>query len=172
VRAGLAGLAAVVAVSALAGCSIKARDLLSATSVEAKISAQLADSYSIPPPHVHCPADMPAAVGSTFSCTTELDGQPLTVSGRVVGPRGSVAVKPATAVVVIADARVQISRDLARTFGASVAVSCAAPALLVAPPGRTFDCMAEVDGIQRQVAVTVTATAGTLRPRLLPYRPA
>ncbi len=53
----------------------------------------------------------------------------------------------------------------------TVAVSCSAPALLVASPGRTFGCRAEVGGVQRQVLVTVTSVTGTLRTRLLPYRP-
>ena len=168
----LAFVAALTAVGALGGCSIKARDLLSAASVEAKISAQLAASYGVAPPRVHCPSAVPAEVGSRFSCTTELDGQPLTVSGEVAGPRGSVAVKPATAVIVVADARLQISRELARTFGVTVGLSCSAPVLLVARPGNTFYCVAFVGSIQRQVAVTVTSPAGTLRLRVLPYRPA
>jgi hypothetical protein len=171
-HAALSCLAAVVALSAVAGCSVKAKDLLSAASLEAKISTQLADSYTITPPPVHCPAAVPATVGSNFSCTTRLDGQPLTVSGEVAGPRGAVAVKPATAVVVLADARAQISRDLARASGMKVAVACPGPALLVAPPGRTFGCGAEVGGVQREVVVTITSTTGTLQVRLLPYRPA
>jgi phosphoserine phosphatase len=75
-------------------------------------------------------------------------------------------------VVVLADARAQISRDLARASGMKVAVACAGPALLVAALGRTFGCSAEVGGVQRQVVVTVTSTTGTLQLRLLPYRPA
>jgi hypothetical protein len=156
----------------LTGCSIKARDLLSAASVEAKIATQLADSYGVVRPRVHCPAAVPAAVGSRFTCTTDLDGQALTVSGEVAGPRGSVAVRPAVAVVVVGQARRQIGRDLARTFALPVVVSCPAPALLVAPPGRSFACTAEVGGVQRQVVVTVTSTTGALRLRVLPYRPA
>ncbi len=171
-HAALSGLVAVVALSAVAGCSVKAKDLLSAASLETKISTQLAGSYAITPPRVHCPAAVPATVGSKFSCTTRLDGQPLTVSGEVAGPRGAVAVKPATAVVVLADARAQISRDLTRASGMKVAVACPGPALLVAAPGRTFDCSAEVGGVPRQVVVTVTSTTGTLQLRLLPYRPA
>jgi hypothetical protein len=170
-RALLVALAGLTALGTLSGCSIKARDMLSAASVEAKIAAQLVDSYDVPPPRVYCPAAVPAQVGSRFTCTTELDGQPLTVSGEVAGPRGSVSVRPETAVIVMASARVQISRDLARTFGVAVEVSCSAPALLVARPGRTFDCSADVGGIQLQVAVTVTSSAGTLSPRVLPYRP-
>jgi len=170
-RAALGGLAALVALSALAGCSVKARDLLSAASLEAKISTQLAQSYGTPPPRVHCPAAVPAVVGSRFSCTTELDGQPRTASGEVAGPRGAVTVKPAAAVVVLAQARAQIGHDLAHSFDMTVGVSCSAPALLVAPPGRTFGCTAEVGGIQRHVVVTVTSTTGTLRLRLLPYSP-
>jgi hypothetical protein len=156
---------------ALTGCSVKARDMLSAASVEAEIGAQLAHSYGVPPPRVHCPAAVPAQIGSRFTCTTELDGQALTVSGEVAGARGSVSVRPDAAVIVLAAAQTQIGRDLARTSGMVVKVSCSAPALLVARPGRTFACTAEVGGVQRQVVVTVTSPAGTLSPRLLPYRP-
>lgn len=171
VRAAVVCLGALVALTTLAGCSVKARDLLSAASLDAKISAQLAKSYGVPPPHVHCPSAVPAVVGSRFSCTTELDDQPLTVSAEVSGPRGSVAVRPATAVVVVAQAQARIRRDLARTAGMTVAVSCSAPALLVAYAGRTFGCTADVGGTERQVLVTVTSVTGTLRIRLLPYRP-
>ncbi len=171
-QAALSCLAVLVALSAIGGCSVKARDLLSAASLEAKISAQLASSYGVRPPRVHCPTAVPATVSSRFSCTTSLDGQPLTVSGEVAGPRGAVAVKPTTAVVVLAQARAQISRDLARASGMKVAVSCPGPALLVSAPGRTFACTAEVGGVLRQVEVTVTSATGTLQLRLLPYRPA
>ncbi len=104
-RGFLVALAALATLGTLAGCSVKARDLLSAASLEAKISAELAHSYGVSPPHVHCPNAVPAVIGSRFACATHLDGQPLTVSGDVSGPQGSVAVRPATAVVVVAEAR-------------------------------------------------------------------
>lgn len=158
----------------LAGCSltsIKARDTLSAASVEAKIAAQLVKSYDVAAPSVHCPVSVPAQVGSKFTCTTTLDGQVLTVAGTVTGARGRLMVHPTSAIVVTSAAQAEIAKSLRTTFGQPVTVSCAAPALLVTSVGHSFGCAADVGNIRRQLVVTVTDLAGALRYRVLPYKP-
>lgn len=158
-----------VAAIALSGCSIKARDTISAKDLEAKISAQLAGTFSIAKPAVHCPAAVPAAAGSKFTCKTTLYGQALTVNGKVTGPRGQVEVKPATAVVVTSEAEAELGKKLSESFRQPTDVSCDVPSLLVATPGRKFSCTATVGTIKRQLAVKVLGTSGALSYKVLPY---
>lgn len=169
---GTAGAAAsaLAAALVLAGCSIKARDTVSAASLEADIAGQLARSYGIAKPPVHCPRSVPAEKGSKFTCTAELDGQALLVNGKVTGPRGQVEVKPASAVVVTEHAEAELAKRLEKTFHLHVGLTCAAPALLVATPGKHFGCTAHLGTVERQLVVTVTGSAGALNYRVLPYK--
>jgi Domain of unknown function (DUF4333) len=168
-------LAVLAAVAVLGGCSvtsIKPRDTLSATSVEAKIAAQLTRNYGVPSPRVDCPRSVPARVGSKFSCTTKLDGQGLALAGTVTGPHGRLVVQPTSTIIVVSAAEAQIGKSLARTFKAAVTdVSCDARALVVTSPGRTFACAAVIAGTHRKVVVTVTNLAGAVALRVLPYNP-
>jgi len=171
-RALLGGLAAVAALGGCSVTSIKARDTLSASSVEAKIAAQLTRNYAVPSPKVDCPLSVPARVGSKFSCTTKLDGQVLALAGTVTGPQGRLVVRPTSTIIVVSAAEAHIGKSLARTFKAAVTdVSCGARALLVTSPGRTFACAAVIAGTHRQVVVTVTNRAGAVALRVLPYNP-
>jgi hypothetical protein len=168
-------LGVLAAVAALAGCSltsIKGRDTLSATSVEAKIAAQLTRNYAVSSPKVDCPLSVLARVGSKFSCTTKLDGQVLSLAGTVTGPHGRVVVRPTSTIIVVSAAEAQIGKSLAKTFKAAATnVSCGTRALLVTSPGRTFTCAAVIAGTHRQVVVTVTNLAGAVAMRVLPYKP-
>ena len=169
---GLMALGAFAATAGLAGCSLSARNSLSSASVESKIASELANSYRIAAPPVHCPRSIPAQVGSTFTCVATLEGQPLRVVGTVTSSRGHVDVHPTSAVVVAETAEAEIGKSLSATFGQPVTVSCPIPSLLVAPVGHTFGCTANIAGVGRQVAVTVTNVAGELSYRVLPYKPA
>lgn len=160
---------ALAAALALAGCSVKARSTVSARDLEGEISAQLARTFHIAKPTVSCPAKVPALTGSKFTCRATLYGQTLVVNGEVTGLR-KVEVKPAQAVVVTSSAEGALAKRLTKTFRQTVSVSCDAPALLVAAPGRHFGCTVAVGTIKRQLAVTVTGRAGALSYRLLPYR--
>jgi hypothetical protein len=155
----------------LSGCSIKARDTISAKSLEAEIAARLAATFAIPKPPVHCPAAVPAQAGSDFTCTAALYGQALAVKGTVTGPRGQVEVKPANAVVVTAEAETKLAKKLSETFHQRTEVACDVPPVLVATPGRSFGCTAALGAIKRRLAVTVTGS-GALSYRVLPYEPA
>lgn len=154
----------------LGGCSIKARDTVSAASLEADIAGQLAMSYHIPKPPVNCPRSVPAQVGSTFTCTATVDSQSLKVNGKVTGTRGQVEVKPATAVVATKAAEADLAKRLKKTFDQAVRLKCQAPALLVATPGRSFGCTVMVGTIKRQLVVSVTGHSGALSYRVLPYK--
>lgn len=161
---------ALVAAAVLSSCSLTAADTVSAASLETDIAGQLASSYRIPKPPVHCPRSVPAVAGHKFTCTATLDGQALKVKGTVTSSRGQVEVRPATAVVVTKAAEAELAGHLKTTFRRTVGLSCRLPALLVATPGRRFSCTVTVGTIKRQLAVTVTGTAGALSYRVLPYK--
>jgi hypothetical protein len=169
-----AGVAAVsvVALAGLTGCSLSPHSTLSAASIEARISSELARTYKVPPPPVSCPASVRAVAGTHFTCTATLEGQPLRVIGTVTDDKGHVEVRAASAVVVKSAAEAEIGQSLTRKVGRPVSVSCAVPQLLVADPGLAFGCTAEVAGVERQLAVTVVNLAGDLRYRVLPYHSA
>jgi Domain of unknown function (DUF4333) len=164
------GVGAVIAALALSSCSIKARDTVSAASLEAEIAAQLASTFHISKPKVHCPRSVPAQAGSKFACSTHLYGQALKVEGKVTGSRGQVEVKPANAVVNTVTAETELAKRLQPTFHHPVKVSCSVPPLLVATAGRGFRCTATIGDIKRQLAVTVTGNTGALSYRVLPYK--
>jgi|GEM_PF-6342577 len=166
------GACALVAALAITGCSVKARPEISAKDLEAEIASQLASTFHISKPAVSCPTKVPAQLGSKFTCTATLDGQALVVNGAVTNARGKVEVKPAQAVIVTSAAEAELARRLSGTFHQQVSVSCHAPALVVASPGRQFGCTVDVGTIKRQLAVRATGRAGALSYRLLPYRSA
>lgn len=159
------------AAASLPGCSIKARDMVSVKSLQAKIAAQLAATFSIAKPAVRCPSAVPAQAGSPFSCRTALYGQPLVVKGKVLGSRGQVEVKPADAVVATSQAEAMLADKLSGVFRQRAVVSCRLPPLLVAAPKRRFACTATLGKVKRQLVVTVTASSGALSYKVLPYRP-
>lgn len=154
---------------ATAGCSIKARSTLSATSLESHIAADLALVYHVRAPAVRCPAGVTAQPGTTFTCTTVLDGQPLQLGGTVTDTHGHFRLRPDKAIIKASAATAQIAAELTKTFHRHTTVVCTLPALLVAKPGTTFRCTAVVAGVRGQVEVTVTNLAGALRIRVLPY---
>ena len=170
--AGAVPVALLGAAIALAGCSVKARDTISARSMAAEIAAQLSRTYNITRPPVRCPSTVPAQVGSEFTCTATLDGQHLGVNAKVTSTAGRVDVRLTRAVIVTRAAEAEIGRDMAKASGLGVTVSCPVPALLVAPTGHVFTCAARVGTVEREVAVTVTSLSGALRYRVLPYNPA
>jgi hypothetical protein len=159
-----------VTTAGLASCSLSPRRTLSTASVEAKIGAELATTYHIATPKVHCPRSVPATPGTRFTCTAFLDGQPLPVVATVTSTHGHFEVHATSAVVVKGAAETEISQDLSHRLGRPVSVSCPIPDLLVAGPGHNFPCTAEIAGVRRQVAVTVENLAGDLRYRVLPYK--
>jgi hypothetical protein len=163
---------ALVGGAVLPACSLKARSTLSATSLEARIGANLALVYHIPAPPVRCPSGVLSQAGSRFTCTATLDGQQLPLAGTVTDARGHFQLRPTDAVVVTSAAEAQIGERLTKAIGPRVVLSCAAPTLLVAKVGRDFGCTAIIAGVRRQVVVTVTSLAGRLRYKVLPYKPA
>jgi Domain of unknown function (DUF4333) len=160
------------AVGTVAGCSVavKPHTAVSGRSLEVTIARELMASYNIPQPLVRCPSSVPARPGTALSCTTELDGQALRVDVTITGARGQARMEPASAVVAKGAADAQLADSLAPKFGKSVQVFCNGPALLVVPPGGTFECQADSAGIERQVVVTVASLSGRLSYRVLPYQ--
>ena len=106
--------------------------------------------YDVPPPEVNCPLSVPARVGTHFTCTATLDGQPWRVVGTVTDAHGAMSrCGPTSAVVVVATAEAEIGKSLSRTFRRPVHVSCAVPSLWWPTRGLAFGCTADVAGVER-----------------------
>jgi hypothetical protein len=108
-------------------------------------------------------------VGTHLTCTTELDGQTLAVTMTITGAHGQASLRPTSAVVTKGTAEAHLATSLAGKLK-GVQVFCAGPALLVVPPGHSFNCQADAAGVQRQVVVTVANVSGRLHYRVLRYR--
>ena len=160
--------ALLVAAGLLASCSIKARDTISAHNVERVIAGRLAGSFHSPAPAVKCPSAVPAQPGTTFECAATIDGQRLAIRGTVTGTHGQVKLRPEAAVVARAEAEATLSRHLGAALGSRALVTCLAPALLVATPGRSFECNAEVGHRTRHVSVRFTTKDGAFSYRVSP----
>lgn len=150
--------------------SVKPRDTLSASALEGDIGRDLAHTYGIPAPLVHCPSHVPAKKGARARCTTELDGQSVEITVLVTSPHGGAELRPTSAVVAKGKAESQLGASLGRRGLVGAEVFCAGPALLVVKPGHSFTCSADAAGVQRQLVVTVTDLSGMLSYRVLPYK--
>jgi hypothetical protein len=160
--------ALLVAAGLLGGCSIKAGDTISARNVERVIASRLAGTFHSPLPAVTCPGAVPAQAGTTFECTATVDGQRLAIRGTVTGTHGRVKLLPEAAVVTRAGTEAALSRHLGTALGAGVRLTCLAPALLVANPGRSFECTALVGHSTRRVMVRFTSKDGAFSYRVTP----
>ena len=157
-----------IASGLLAGCSLKAGDTISAHNVERVIASRLARSFHSPAPAVSCPTAVPAQAGTTFECTATIDGQRLGIRGIVTGTHGQVKLRPQAAVVPKAEAEATLSRHLGAALGGNVHVDCTTRELLVAAPGRSFDCTAKVGHGSRRVKVRFTNKDGAFSYRMAP----
>lgn len=137
--------------------------------MEGSIAKDLASSYDISRPLVRCPSHVPDRVGTVVTCTTELDGQALSVTVNVTAAHGRAHLTPTSAIVAKGKAESQLAASLAPKLGAAVQVFCPGPALLVVQAGHSFRCTVDTGGKQRQLVVTVTNISGGLRYRMLPY---
>jgi len=148
-------LAAAALLGAAAGCS----HTLDANSASQAIARKLADSTGLPAPKVSCPPSIDVKSGGVFDCTTELDGQPLTIRGSMTDSSGGFTVKPSAAIVIVAKVVGAIMTNVDTTTQ-KAAVDCGTRTVLIQAPGQAFRCRATAGGLTRNVTVTVTDLEG------------
>jgi hypothetical protein len=151
----------------MAGCGGTKTHTLDAKSAAQAISNNLADSTGLPTPKVTCPSGIEVKPGTTFDCTTVLEGQPLIVHGILTDSKGGFTVKPAAAILIVAKAVSAIVTNVQATAGTAT-VDCGARTVLIKAPGQTFLCTAVAGGVTRTVTVTVTDIQGNVSFQLGP----
>jgi Domain of unknown function (DUF4333) len=141
----LVGVAGLLACLSACGVSVGPHHTLSGPSVARGISSQLASSYKIgpPPPPVSCPADIQTSKGTSFVCTTVLDGQHLELDGTVTGSNGQYEVVPRDAIIKVPLLVDFLTTNIKkRTLVAPSLVNCGPRKLAVVAVGGTITCSA------------------------------
>jgi Domain of unknown function (DUF4333) len=160
----LVGVAALLACLSACGVSVGPHHTLSGPSVARGISAQLAKSYNIKPgPPVSCPADIQTSKGTSFLCTTVLDGQHLELDGTVTGSNGQYQVVPRDAIIKVPLLVGFLSTDIKNTTGVVPSlINCGPRKLAVVAVGGTISCSATFPRLPqpRRVITTVLDKAG------------
>jgi hypothetical protein len=153
----LAGVAALLACLSACGVSVGPHHTLSGPSVARGISSQLGGSYGIKPPPVSCPDGIQASKGTTFVCTTVLDGEHLELDGTVTGSDGRYAVVPRDAIIPIASLKTYLSNSiLTNTLHRPSSVDCGNRTLAVVAVGGTITCWAAFPNLAQPRRVTTT----------------
>lgn len=157
-----AATALVAAGGLLAACGTAGGRRFDVLGAERQIAADLATRTSLPIPAVHCPAKVTVKRGRTFTCTTSLDGQPLTLKVTLTNAQGAFTSQPLEAVLLVSKAVKAMQDGIDRQTGEKATVDCGQRTVLVAHPGDNFTCTATAKGQSQAVTVTVRDLAGTL----------
>jgi hypothetical protein len=157
-----------VAAAGASSCGVGVHHMLDAKSVGRQIGSNLASQYQIPAPAVQCPNNVPATRGRTFTCTTALDGQPLTINGTVTDGSGHFGISLTQAVLPTAHAISVLQANVAAQTHLPTTVTCGPRLVLVVRVGQTFHCTAHQGGVSRGLSSTVESTSGQVRYSLDP----
>ena len=167
-----AAFAAVGAGGVLSSCDVGPSHSLHSGSVEAQIEAQLRARYPVGNPSVTCPSDVPARVGTGFTCTAFFYGESVSLQGLVTSSAGRYSISPTEAIVSVVQATSTLQQDLGAQLHAQVTVDCGSPPVRVVAVSGQFACTASVSGQgQRQVTVTVEDLQGHFRYSVTPQQP-
>jgi hypothetical protein len=130
------------------------------------ISAQLAKDYPIKAPAVSCPGGIQASKGTTFVCTTVLDGQHLELDGTVTGNNGQYQVIPRDAIIKVPLLIQFLSNSITKETGfAPSLINCGPRKLAVVAVGGTITCSAAFPRLPqpRKVITTVVDKNGSVK---------
>lgn len=109
----LVGVISLLALVAACGVSVGPQHALSAPSLAAGISSQLKSYYGLKdPPVVSCPDGILASKGTTFVCTTVLEGQKIHLDGKVTGSNGKYDVAPRDPIMKMTDLERILSKSI------------------------------------------------------------
>jgi Domain of unknown function (DUF4333) len=153
----LIGLGCLVVLGAACGVTVGPHHTLSAPSVAHEISSQLAKDYGVGGPAVTCPDGVQASKGTTFVCTTVLDGQQLLLDGTVTGSNGQYQVVPRDAIVHIPLLVEYLASNIAQQTGVRPSnVDCGTKQFAVVAVGGTIICSATFPRLPAPRTVTTT----------------
>jgi hypothetical protein len=152
-----------VVAGGLAGCGAQAAGAtIDASKLNTQISAGLATRLGIPAPPVRCPQGEANRQGTTFRCSTAVDGQPLAITAAVSDGQGNVHWQPSDAVISTPKAVAAIDRQFGAQLRTSITADCGPRPLAVVEVNASISCAATVDGAARHVTVTARDLAGNV----------
>lgn len=157
-----------VALSALAGCGARSAATIDAAKLNNQISTGLAQRLDIPAPPVHCPASQANRQGTTFRCSTTVDGQALGITAGVSDSQGNVHWQPRDALISAPRTAAAIDRQFGAQLHSPITSDCGRNRLSVVAVGASITCEATVSGAARQVTVTALDLAGNVDLSLAP----
>jgi Domain of unknown function (DUF4333) len=146
----------------LAGCGTGGGRPLDVAGAERQMANDLSLRTGMPAPVVRCPAHVTVKQGGTFTCSTVLDGQALSLKVTLTNGKGAFTSQPLEAVLLVAKAVKAMEDGIDRQTGEKATVDCGSHTVLVAPVGDTFSCTATAKGQCQAITVTVRDLAGTL----------
>lgn len=152
--------------SIVAGCGGSKR--VDVTGVERVITAKLAAAFA--PARVTsttCPGSPPLETGTTFTCSTRIDGQPVGVDVRITDTDGGITFTTTKAIIVTAHVEADLRKRLHAAYdepGDTIAVTvrCPGPAVRVLAVGASFRCDAFAAGTAMPQRATVADRHGTI----------
>jgi hypothetical protein len=152
---------ALVAMLALAGCGPTSLDQ---GQLRDLIVAAVSDGIGITPTDVDCPDVENPEDGTTFQCTTILDGQTLRMNGVVTdADEGTVEVENADAILFVALLEKTIAEDFGPQLDATLVVDCGDTEVRVEEVGSSFGCTATDEfGEQARIVVEVLDVDGNV----------
>ena len=156
-------LGGAIVAAGLAGCGAQAAGAtIDATKLDTQISTGLASRLTIPAPPVQCPPGEADRQGTTFRCSTTVDGQPLAITAAVSDGQGNVHWQPSDALISTPRAAAAIDRQFGAQLRTPVTADCGPHALAVVALRASISCAATVDGSARHVTVTARDLAGNV----------
>jgi hypothetical protein len=94
---------------------------------------------------VSCPADVEVATGTTFSCTGQVDGQPVSFTVRETDDKGNVHIDSDNSFVDVAKVEASVAKQVGDEAGVDATATCDASGHKVL-----------VDGVGKPISCTVT----------------
>lgn len=145
VVATVAGTTLAVGALAVGSLLLLGEPTLDTAVVEQRIVAETDLQAGAAATDVDCPTDVAAQTGSTFTCTAQLDGQPVTYTVRQEDAEGNVHFELDDEIVLLDQVEQMLTDQLATDHGLTVTSSCGSDGRRVL-----------VDGTQTPVPCTVT----------------
>lgn len=138
----------------------RAVNTVSTEQAQAEIVRTTQSIAGVAPADVHCPTDIPVKAGTTFSCTAQLDGQPVRYTVREQDDKGNVHIDSDGFVVVAALVNT-LQQQIGQQVGGPVTVTCdtGGRKILLAGPGTQISCTAAAaDNPANTIRIAATVT--------------
>ena len=89
-----------------------------------RIATETQQQVDVLPTDVTCPEDVPAEAGDTFTCTAQLDGQPVTYTARQTDDEGNVEFELDDQIVFVDRVEQLLAEQVGADYGVAVTASC------------------------------------------------